>query len=202
VGFPSHHQVDAAFAESLAQMTAWWMAEGVPGRQLQVLNCQSSLLSMSRTRVLREAIDKGATHLLTLDSDMTFPPDTLSRLLAHDRDVVAANYVRKAIPGVPTAEAVGGRPMHSTADKTGLEEAAHAGMGCMLIRMAAVRDLPEPWFPIAWHPGMRAYVGEDVFFLRLLRQRGVRIWVDHDLSKEVMHVGPFEYANHLSDLRD
>jgi hypothetical protein len=37
----------------------------------------------------------GASHILFLDSDMTFPPDTLQRLLDHKVPIVGADYVKR-----------------------------------------------------------------------------------------------------------
>ena len=36
--------------------------------------------------------------------------------------------------------------------------------------------------------------GEDVYFCTMARVHGFEVWVDHDLSKEVTHIGQFEYG--------
>jgi hypothetical protein len=124
----------------------------------------------------------GATHVLWLDADMTFPPDVALRLLAHDRDIVAANYVTRAAPNRPTAYR-DGRPVASH-DATGLEEVDHVGMGVFLMRASVAADLPRPRF---WYSTPTET--EDVYFCRLLRAAGHRIWIDHDLSQQVGHIG-------------
>jgi hypothetical protein len=203
IGIPSTDTWKAEFGESLANMMAYfnssdWSEED---RTLWLHNVKGSLLSMSRTKIMNDAIEDGCTHLLALDSDMTFPPDTLPRLLAHKLPVVACNYIRKDFPAIPTAQALDRSRLHTTKDKTGIEEVSHAGMGVMLIDLAVMKDIPEPWFPITWHREQKTYVGEDVYFAHLLQNNAVPMFIDHDLSKLVTHVGVFEYTTALSDLR-
>jgi hypothetical protein len=35
--------------------------------------------------------------------------------------------------------------------------------------------------------------GEDYYFCYKARQKGIRVWVDNDLTKEVFHIGRKEY---------
>src|SRR6185503_12415001 len=52
----------------------------------------------ARTFCVQDAIEKKATHIFFVDSDMQFPPDTLERLLAHDKEIVTVEYSRRQIP--------------------------------------------------------------------------------------------------------
>jgi hypothetical protein len=130
VGIPSGRFWEAEFGQSLGLLSAAFMAHD-PGREtsFHIVNVRSSLLPVGRSRIVHEALANGATHILWLDSDMMVPPDTLTRLLAHDLPVVACNYVRKEIPASPTARALDGRRLATLAGSTGLERVRHAGMG-------------------------------------------------------------------------
>lgn len=203
IGVPSTNTWMAEFGECLANLMCYSATAGGGGenRTLQLINVKSSLLSQSRTRIVADSLQNKCTHLLFLDSDMTFPPDTLNRLLAHKLPIVACNYLRKEIPAVPVSEAMDLSRCHTTKDKIGLEQVRHTGFGVMLIDLSVMADVPEPWFPITWHQRKACYVGEDVYFASLLRnKKGVEMWIDHDLSKSVGHVGVFEYPNSLSDI--
>lgn len=202
IGIPSGDRWVAEFGESLANMTAYFnsAAAGDHDRMLQIINVRGSLLSMSRTKILADAFENGCTHLLFLDSDMTFPPDTLNRLLARGLPVVACNYIRKEIPAIPVSTALDGGPLHTTQDKIGIEQVRHTGFGAMLIDLESIKAIPEPWFPITWHREKRTYIGEDVYFGHLLKTAHIPVFVDHDMSKHVGHVGVFEYGNQLSDI--
>ena len=48
---------------------------------------QSSILPQSRDTLANTAIANGFTHILFIDSDMTFPPDALFKLFKHDVDI-------------------------------------------------------------------------------------------------------------------
>lgn len=155
-----------------------------------------SHLPMLRTALAKGLIKRGCTHILWLDSDMTFPWDTANRLLAHDLPIVACNYVRKVYPYTPVSIGLDGKHCFSSDDKTGLEEVLQIGMGVMLTHASVFDDFPEPWFPMGWSDKMQSYIGEDVYFCHKQRKlKGNRVFVDHDLSKEVLHVGTFGYNN-------
>jgi hypothetical protein len=65
-------------------------------------------------------------------------------------------------------------------------------MGAMLMRTDVVADLPRPWF----RHGLNAQggdIGEDVGFCRALRAAGHMVYIDHDLSKQVGHIGQHTY---------
>lgn len=146
-----------------------------------------TFVHQAREKLLHDLITIwGATHILWLDADMTFPKDAALRLLAHGKEVVAANYVTRVPPSRPTAKR-DGQSVHSH-DAAGLESVDHVGMGVFLISTSIVPDLPRPRF---WYSTETET--EDVYFCRLLKAAGHDIWIDHDLSKEVGHVGQHTY---------
>ena len=60
------------------------------------------------------------------------------------------------------------------------------------MRTDIVDGLPRPWFT----HGLNAEggdIGEDIMFCRALRAAGHQIFIDHDVSKEVGHVGTYTY---------
>lgn len=60
-------------------------------------------------------------------------------------------------------------------------------------RSGAVNScLPEePLFSMPWNGS--DYLGEDVFFFMRLEEAGVPVFVDHDLSNQIAHVGEYGY---------
>ena len=56
---------------------------------------ESSSVAKNREWLSNEAEKIGADWLLWLDSDQTFPADTLLRLLAHGLPLVGANYPQR-----------------------------------------------------------------------------------------------------------
>jgi hypothetical protein len=146
-----------------------------------------TFVHQAREKLLHDVMELwGATHILWIDTDMTFPVDAALRLLAHDVDIVAANYVQRAGKHRPTAMC-DGQAVFSLG-RQGLQAVDHVGMGLFLMRTSAVAGLPYPRF---WYSTPTET--EDVYFCNLLRTAGRTIWIDHDLSNEVGHVGQHTY---------
>lgn len=184
IAVPAHDTVPALFANDLARLYAT-TRDAVPVCTLAMM--VGTFVHHAREKLLHDVTELwGATHVLWLDADMVFPADAALRLLKHDVDVVAANYVTRVPPSRPTARRDG--QCISSAEATGLEAVDHVGMGVFLMKTALVRDIPRPRF---WYSTPTET--EDVFFCNLLRSAGRTIYIDHDLSKQVGHVGTHTY---------
>lgn len=46
--------------------------------------------------------------------------------------------------------------------------------------------------------GGTKWITEDVYFCRKAAEKGVKIYIDHDLSKQIRHIGTFSYQNYNS----
>lgn len=147
-----------------------------------------TLLPEMRNALARVAREQDATHILWLDSDMTFPPDTIERLLAHGEPIVGASYSQRKEPCKPVA-AKDGVWVYTEDDSTGLEEVDFVGMGVMLVETRVYDFIDEPWHMTAWSEKAGSIIGEDVYFCRKARAIGAPTFIDHDLSKEVSHLG-------------
>jgi hypothetical protein len=63
----------------------------------------------------------------------------------------------------------------------------------MLIDVEVFKQIPKPWFMLDYMPEIDDFVGEDWYFCSLLEKAGIPIYVDHDASKRVGHIGPFTF---------
>lgn len=126
-----------------------------------------------------------ATHILWVDADMAFPADSLHRLLLHEKDIVGCTYPRRLGSPFSSATDLDGQPFK--ASSTGLERAGVIGFGLLLTRINVFEGEYE--MPLFAHHDDDGYCTEDVTFCRKVRARGHEIWVDHDLSREVRHIG-------------
>lgn len=175
-----------------------------------------SMLTESRHRLAAEALVWGATHMLWLDADHVFPTNAIPRLLAHNLDVVGANYARRCLPTAPTAckvvtdeEGQDHKNLVYTtqekADAGEVEEVDHLGFGVCLINMRVFDMLQThadetdgnfmPLFKFEEIPGAVGMIGEDVYFFKKLRGAGAKVYVDHALSWEVGHLHEYIYTN-------
>jgi len=198
---PTRDFVNSGFAFDLAKMVGYTV--GTTNIRVVIYSSSGTLLSCQRQDLARDAIDAGCTHTMWLDSDMRFPKDTIMRLLERDEGIVCANYAKRRFPTEPIAvrkNAEGDDAQHvnrvyTLADSTGMEEVDYCGMGVMLVKAEVYKSMEFPWFAIPWVPAAEDYIGEDVWFCRRAYENGFKTYVDHDLSKEVHHIGTFEYKH-------
>jgi hypothetical protein len=190
IGGPTRDTVPAAFAVDVAQLYAKTRERG-PWATVTLGFVASTYIHVGREWFLEASIKQGATHVLWLDTDMSVPPETAIRLAWHEQPIVACNYVVRQPSGLFTAARDGER-IATTAASTGLEAVDYVGMGAMLMRTDVVQGLGRPWFRHGLNE-LGGDVGEDVMFCRGLGAAGYTIWIDHDLSKEIGHIGQTTY---------
>jgi hypothetical protein len=200
IGIPSNGPWECDFGTSLLALWTKLICEP-PSEEfaMEYMVKTGSMLPVNRTEIVKTLMEKGCTHILWLDDDMTFPEDVAHRLLAHGKSIVGCNASRKSPPFAPTAIGLDKKHCFTREESAGLEEVMHVGLAVMLTDIRVFKALPEPWFPMSWSAELNRYVGEDVYFCHLQRSRGVKVWVDHDLSKEIGHVGPFAYTLDLAE---
>ena len=77
-------------------------------------------------------------------------------------------------------------------------------MGVMLtdirvIKKLAALDDGRSMFWFLYFANDRSTLSEDYYFCQIAGRQGFDIWIDHDLSKEIKHVGTFECGHELVD---
>lgn len=201
----SHENIPVTFAYDLAQMHGFTAAHLPDGVHLGMNLIHGTYVHAARQELMEVIRNRGTSWTLWLDTDMRFPKDTLVRLINHQQPVVGINYAKRRVPtdyvaikklGLEDGER--SQRLATTDESEGLEEVEAMGFGACLIRGDVIMDLPEltegPWFDIEWLPERGQWIGEDVSFFRLVREKlGYRLFVDHDLSKECAHIGQWEY---------
>jgi hypothetical protein len=136
----------------------------------------------NRHQLAEHAIALGADWIWYVDDDHCFRPDTLTRLLAHDVDIVSGLYVRRVAPFLPVfyehEDADGEVLKHCfTSHDRGLKPVLAVGAGCLLVKTHVHQTLGAPY----WRVNQTAtgdMVGEDIDFCRRARQAGFTVWCD------------------------
>ena len=200
---PSFDLVCADFMMSLTNMVMYLFQNpiGTEPVSVKIVNQRGSLIVSSRETLVETALLGGATHIMFLDSDMNFPEDALHRLFSRNEPFVAANYVQRCLPTRPNAVTLMHQPLYTDDDSTGIEEAQSVGFGVCLIRAEVFDAMPRPWFDTYWYTndaGKRFIIGEDVYFCKKAAHAGYKTYVDHDLSKQVTHIGVMEYIHAMA----
>lgn len=177
-------------------------------QSFSMYHTQGSMLSRMRLECVRAAKQQNATHLLFIDSDHTFPRGLLWSLLRHQKQCVAINCVTKMLPANTTARywppegSLNGAPVYSRG-KTGIEKVWRVGTGIMLLSQQALFALTPNSFDTCYRPEVDDTVGEDWRMAEDLERAGIDIWVDHDMSQQVGHIGSFEFRHeHVKEVSD
>jgi hypothetical protein len=146
------------------------------------------LTPYAREQIARYAIDQDIDYVFMIDDDMLAPPDLFYKLVAHDKDIVAAlAFSRNASPDgnhFPVIyEAIEGKDRVTNTDyywtrtvknypRNALVECDAVGFGAVLIKTAVLKAIEEPRFM-----GMEG-VGEDVALCIKARKKGFRVFMD------------------------
>lgn len=179
---PSHDHWSGDFGMALASM----VPTALHAARVGLLNEKSSMITSARNNLAQRALTEfEADYMLWIDSDMTFPPDLLQRLMAHDRDICGATYCRRVPPYNLLGDELGDGAEH------GLVEMRTMPGGCMLVKADVYRKLKWPWYWETYNVvhGERKIGSEDYQFCMKAIKAGYKIWCDMDVTREIGHIG-------------
>jgi hypothetical protein len=144
-----------------------------------------------RNDCVREARIANADYLMFIDSDMTFPPDGINKLIAHNKEVVGGMYNMKSLPPTNTIKMLDDNGNRATSFTIPLQLfKAHAiPTGFMLIQMEAIKSMKFP-FEFDREPD-GGLIGEDVLFCMRCQELGFDIWCDPTIR--IGHIGDYLY---------
>ena len=186
IAVPCMNQVPAEFAYSLGQLQKVG--------QCAVLFKIGTLVYVARDELAKAALACGADMVLWLDSDMTFDPDIMKRMLEtyedEDIDILSGLYFRRVEPYTPTLfehldvkdEIVEWCDFKHIPAKP--FEVEGCGFGCVLMKTEIFVEVQKK-FNQMFTP-MNG-VGEDLAFCWRARQLGYKIWCDPRIT--LGHVG-------------
>lgn len=183
IAVPCMDQVAAPFAQNLAQMQK--------NGEVYISFLIGSLIYESRNNLAKQAMQAKADYIMWLDSDMTFAPDTMTRLQQHMEnglDIVTGIYFRRRPPFTPTLFKELRRTddpnvaEHANFDdypQDSLFEIAGCGFGCVMTRVSVLEDVMlnyQDWF------GPVCGLGEDLSFCLRARELGYKIYCDSSIK--------------------
>ena len=179
------------FTNSLANLT---YKAGQAGQNVTINMIMGSEVTMQRQHLVDQALETDCTHILWLDSDMSFPSNTLNALLSHDKDIIACNYSTRVPPHRPVAFRSKNDLDSRVYTGTGIQKIWAIGLGCMLVKREVFETLEKPYFKISWDDQHDSLMGEDIYFCTRANEAGYEIWLENDLSKNIAHVGTKSYT--------
>lgn len=187
VVFAYHHMVIRFVTEELAKPDG-------PDYGLYEYNITGAFITDARNRAAEIAIEgqpdrnlPPADYLVMMDDDMVPPSDTIARLLAHNKPIVAPLFHHRRPPFKPVV-----MEYASTGDKLeyvivnpekSLQEVDAVGGGLVCIDVnRTLRKMIRPFF---W---MAPEYGEDIYFCHKAKQEAkARVFVDTTI--DVGHLG-------------
>ncbi len=186
IAIPALDQCGTDFTLSLAAMLTKRAYDKKFSREVDIgLACaKGTIIPHSRNLLTQQAQDAKATHILFLDSDMCFPPDTLNRLINHHVAIVGADYVRRVPP-----HQLNGRALELGQRPNGLKVMASMPFGLMLINMKVFDAMEKPYFSYREGVTDQDTLSEDTYWCNEARRLGHTIWMDPQLTREVGHIG-------------
>jgi hypothetical protein len=159
-----------------------------------------SLICRARQNDLVEFMQRGFDYLFSIDDDVSIAPDTITKLVKNDKDVVAGVY---RLGQDATAAAVrlpidtDGPSWNEVLRKNLLTPAIYVSTGCMMIRRNVVEGMIDKYTELyykrnvvgdrAWALYMpfihnEEYLSEDWAFCQRAMDAGFEIWVDGGLK--------------------
>lgn len=189
---PTRDMVHTHFAYSLTQLVKTTSEVGI---DTYLYFDSSTILLNQREKLIDEAIKMEADYVLWLDSDMMFPSNVVLKLLAHNKDVVACNYMKRSLPMKTVAYTdlnnwdswVPMQPQEELIKVKGI------GMGCILMKTEVFKKIEKPFFEFRYKEDTKDWFGEDFILQDKIQKVGYEIFVDTMLSMEIKHVGAYAF---------
>ena len=155
-------------------------------------------VARNKNMIATKAIDEGYDYIFTVDDDMTFPPDTLARLLALDSGIASAwamqldgttNICRfdaenKSYACMRSDEIPQGMFLD---DAYAIVKADAVGIACTLIKTGVYRSQGYPYHVYCEYPN-KTLLSEDLYFCDQLRAYRPDVTIKVDLSLKAGHI--------------
>lgn len=191
---PTRDTVHSQFAYCLAQLIKTTSEVGI---DTYLFFDSSTILLNQREKLIENAKDIKCDYVLWLDSDMMFPSTTALRLLAHNKDIVACNYLKRSKPlkTVAYTDLTNWDSWLPLEPKDDLVKVEGVGMGCMLMKTEIFGSLHKPYFEFTYKGDTQDWCGEDFMLLTKLRLNSFNVYIDTILSMDIKHLGIYAFGN-------
>lgn len=150
-----------------------WIIKNKREDTLSIVRQSGYQIDEMRNSLVEVALEHKMTHILFLDTDMSFPQDMIVKMIEDLEDnkeyeAITGLYVRKTPPYLPHIY-----PKFLKTNKFGiagiypteeLSEVEGAGMGCCIINMKVFKRTKKPYFKMGGNIRGAKGLGEDLYF--------------------------------------
>lgn len=156
-------------------------------------------IAENRNYIGVQAANSKSDYLLMIDDDMTFPSDTLDRLIANEKDIIGVAYhsrgsteIVKKVPDIMSIAEVDKGKYINLEEETEPKykktfECYATGTGIILIKCEVFFKIPQPWFEFTYYKNGKCKEGEDWNMCFKAKKYGYKIWTDPTIT--VGHLG-------------
>jgi hypothetical protein len=146
--------------------------------------------------LIADWVVRGFDYLFSVDHDITFPRDTLKKLLEHDQDLVSGVYRQRLEPQqLEVYEPFGGRMSAEDlfAKNWKLVGIGGCGFGCVLVKKEVFVGVGYPQFEYHHALNHSDTISEDTNFCKKAMAKGFKLWCDPSIlcghiGSTTMHV--------------
>ncbi len=206
LAIPIAQVVDPKVLQSMLALVNYSANHGVRITDIGVT--ERCLIDDARNMMAETFLSRSAEWIFWMDSDMTFPMDTLTKLfdLAEKKDakmVSGVYYQRRgnnlpvlwsrneettegSVTGIMSEKGQKNKYMGSFMiphpDKKEPFEAHSAGFGCVLVHRSVFEMMDRPWFQF-----IKGTCSEDFYFFVNAHDLGFKLWIDPTI--DLGHIG-------------
>ena len=194
VAVPTVDYVHADFVKSLAKLSLRLGRERIPA-DIEIIG--GTLVYIARNRLAQRAIRDEYTHVLWLDSDMTFSDRIVEDLLFCGKDMVCGAFVSRRPPYGPCVYTDISDPANmKKVENFGTEPFRVDGCGfATVLTSVSLLDAVQSNFGTCFRPTEQ--YGEDLAFCDRVKQLGMEIWCEPTVRPgHIAHV-PVYAGEHL-----
>ena len=181
-----------------------------------------SLITRGRNILTAMFLESNCSHLMFIDADIEFQPESVLKLIAADKEIAVGAYSKKVYPPQVVVNYKFTNPEKTKLNvENGLVEILDGGTGFMLIKRTVFEKMmsayPEmhykndtsinnaefnkycyAFFDTGIDQKDRRYLSEDYYFNRLWQKLNGSVWLDPTIK--LNHVGSFTYETDMKQL--
>lgn len=158
----------------------------------RILICGEDDVVEARNALVQAHLAGESGSSIFFDVDMSFPADTIVRLMAHKKDIVGGAYYQRQFPYYPHLyENLGSWEYPRSKRIIALQplmEVDSQGTGCLLVKREVYEKIGAPWYSLRYVM-IDHLVGEDINFALTAKKHGFASFADTTL--DIGHIGNF-----------
>lgn len=183
IGLPTNRLIKPKTAQSLLELVNQTKYDVEAIVSTKGYNCAEN-----RNYIAAQAVKGKYDYLFHVDDDMIYAPDTLDRLVAHDKDIIGGLYKTKYPEKQDyVIEHLDG----ATVRENEVFECKALGTGLLLVKTEVYKKTPQPWYGYEWFDNGMVKESVDWIFCKNASRAGFKVFCDPTVKAE--HIGIYEY---------